>query len=128
MDKKKISNLRRELKQLRAGKYNLKTKKLTRFAGKIGRKPDTTRGKEPTYVSESFPELNPLSIPGHKAVNPFTADNIMDTFEADLDKWEDRLEEQEAKQAKETKSHDNPKQLPEKTVRKDSDSGGTKGL
>src|SRR5436309_11340066 len=115
MDKKKLGKLRRELKQLRAGKHNIKTADLTRFAGKVGRKQDRSRGKEPTYVSVAFPELNPLSIPGHKTVNPYTADSIMDIFEADLDKWEDSLDQQEAKEAtkaKETGTHGQSKQLP----------------
>lgn len=119
MNKKKLGKLRRELEQLRAGKHNLKTIDLTRFAGKVGRKEDRSRGKEPTYVSTAFPELNPLSIPGHKTVNPYTADSIMDTFEADLDRWEDRLEEEERK------TNDNSKQIPGKTIRKGSHSGGT---
>lgn len=131
MDRKKLGRLRRELKQLRAAKYNLKTKKLTQFAKKIGRKRDPLRGKEPTYVSVPFPELNPLAIPGHKTVNPFTGDSIMDTFEADLDKWEDHLDEQDAKKPtvpKETKTHDQRQQLPAKTVREDGDSSGTEGF
>jgi hypothetical protein len=119
MDRKKLSKLRRELKQLRAGKYNATSKKLKRFARKIGREHDPSRGKEPTYVSVPFPECNPLSIPAHKTVNPFTADNIMDDFEADLDRWEDSLEKLEAK------TNDKFKQLPAKTIRKNSDSSGT---
>jgi hypothetical protein len=119
MNKKKIAKLRRELKQLRDAKYSLKRSDLTGFAGKVGRKEDTSRGKEPTYVSVFFPELRPLSIPGHREVNPFTANSILDTLEADLDKLEAWVDEQEAKA-----KNENAKGLPPTTVRSDSDPSG----
>lgn len=115
MTKRKLAKLRRELKKLRAGKYNLKSSDLTSFAKKVGRKPDTSRGKEPTYVSVIFSDLRPLSIPGHTAINPYTADSIMDTFDADLNKWASWLEKQEAK------TNGESQKLPPATVRKDRD-------
>ncbi len=123
MNKKKVARLRRELKQLRDAKYSLKRSDLTRFAGKLGRKENTSRGKEPTYTSTFFPELRPLSIPSHREVNPFTANSILDTLETDLDKLEAWVNEQEEKAKNERK-----KELPPTTVRTDSDSGGTKQL
>jgi hypothetical protein len=119
MNKKKIAKLHRELRQLRDAKYSLKRSDLTRFAGKVGRKEDTSRGKEPTYISVCFPELRPLSIPGHREVNPFTANSILDTLEADLKKLEAWVEEQEAKA-----KNDSTEGIPPKTVRPDSDSSG----
>lgn len=111
MDQKLVDRLRRELEQLRSRKYNLKSSDLTRFAGKVGRKRDTSRGKEPTYVSTVSPGARPLSIPGHRKINPYTADAIMDSFEADLDRWEELLED------KETKANENSKRLPPATIR-----------
>jgi hypothetical protein len=116
MTKKKLSKLRRELKQLRAGKYNIKPSDLRSFAGKVGRKLSGLRGKEPTYVSIPFPHLNPLSIPGHPTINPFTAENIMDILETDLDAWEDLLE-------KESLKNENSKKLPPATIRTDRNTG-----
>jgi hypothetical protein len=119
MNKKKIAKLRRELRQLRDAKYSLKLADLTGFAGKVGRKENTSRGKEPTYVSVYFPELRPLSIPSHSKVNPFTANSILDTLEADLDKLEAWVKEQEAKA-----KNDSTEGIPPETVRPDCDSSG----
>jgi hypothetical protein len=118
MNKKKLAKLRRELKQLRAGKHNLKMSDLPRFAAKVGRRPDPKRGKEPTYISHAFPELSPLSIPSHRVVKAYTAEAIMDILEADLDKWESRLEEQELKE------NENTKRLPATSIRSDGDPNG----
>jgi hypothetical protein len=115
MDKSKLEKLRNELEALRAGKYNLKTSDLTRFAGKVGRTRDTSRGKEPTYVSV-IPGMRPLSIPGHRRINLHTAQSILDTLEADLNRWEELLEE------KERKANENRKRLPPATIRTHRDS------
>jgi hypothetical protein len=119
MDKKRLRKLRRELDELRIGKYNLKTSDLVRFAGKVGRKENTLRGKEPTFISVPFPELRPLSISSHKTINPHTANAILDSLEADLNKWEDSLE------AQERKTNGNDKKLPPETICTDSDPSGT---
>jgi len=116
MNKRKIAKLRRDLEALRARRYNLKHSDLESFATKVWRKRDTTRGKEPQYVSIQFPELHPLSIPGHKRVNPYTADSVMDTFEADLNKWDSWLDEQE-------ENKNDSKRLSKQALRKDRDSG-----
>lgn len=115
MDQRKITKLRRELRKLRSGKYNLKPSKLATFAGKVGRVRDTSRGKEPTYIS-IIPGIRPLSIPGHPTINPHTADAILDVLEADLDRWEDSLK------AEEKKTNENSKGLPQTTVYKKHDS------
>jgi hypothetical protein len=122
MNKKKLAKLRRELKQLRDAKYSLKLSDLTRFAGKVGRKENTSRGKEPTYISVFFPELRPLSIPGNKKVNPFTANSILDTLEADLIRLETWVQEQESKSNEKTTG------LLATTLRSDNDSSGPKQL
>jgi hypothetical protein len=92
MDQKKIEELRDELEQLRGAKYNLKSSDLTRFAQKLGRYP-ANRGKEPTFKS-NLPGRRPISIPGHRKVNPFTASSILDDFEEDIDALEEQLEAQ----------------------------------
>jgi hypothetical protein len=119
MNKHGIAKLRRELEQLRVGKYNLKSSDLTRFAAKVGRKRDTSRGKEPTYVSILLPGARPLSIPGHRKIKPYTADAIMDILEADLDRWEELLEEKEAK------ANEKSKRLPPATIRTNRNPSGT---
>lgn len=122
MNRKKIAKLRRELESLRAGKYNLRPTDLVRFARKVGRDPDTSRGKEPTYVSV-LPGTRPLSIPAHPKINPYTAESILDHLEADLDRWEDLAE---AAEAEEKNKNENSKGLPSATIRKGGDSGRTK--
>jgi hypothetical protein len=116
MTKKKLAKLRRELDGLRAGKYSLKTSDLISFAKKVGRKRDTSRGKEPTYICESIDGVRPLSIPGHNTINPHTAGSILDSLEADLDRWEAWIEQQEQQHGQ---SKDD---LPSKALRQDSDS------
>jgi len=96
MNLRKLAQLRRELEGLRRARNNLRRSDLVRFANKVGRQPDTKRGKEPTYVSP-IPGVRPLSIPSHKRINPYTADSIMDTFEDDLARWEESLEERKMK-------------------------------
>lgn len=124
MTKKKLAKLRRELNQLRSAKYNIKHSDLTGFARKVGRKPDTSRGKEPQYVSILFPDLRPISIPGHTFVNPHTANAILDDFERmDLFKLEAWLEQQEEKE-----KNDKHKGIPPETVRQSSDSSESKQL
>lgn len=117
MTKRKLAKLRRELESLRAGRYNLRYCELVRFAETLGRRFDPSRGKEPTYVSTPFPQLRPLSIPGHRNANPYTAGSILDSLEQDINHWEDFVEAEEAK-----KKNEKPKGLPPATIRKNSDS------
>jgi len=91
MTAKKLRQLRRELEELKRRKRNLTGRDLTRFAERIGRK-RANRGDEPTYVSELLPRSNPISIPGHRGnVKVGTAGNILDQFEADLDRLEESI-------------------------------------
>ena len=84
MDEKKLRRLRRELAVLRNGVANMPSRKLERFAGKLGRHPSKT-GKEHTWVSHVLPQSRPISIPHHsRPLNKYTADNILDLFEKDL--------------------------------------------
>jgi len=108
MDLIQIEALRQELEQLRSAKYNLKSRDLIRFATKLGRSL-ANRGKEPTYKS-NIPGRRPLSIPGHRKVNPYTASSILDDFEADLDALED-IEEQRIENEKQNRGKLQPKAL-----------------
>ena len=121
MNKKKLAKLRRESDKLRAGKNNIKSSQLIRFAGKLGRQRDTSRGKEPTYVNVYFPELNPLSIPAPN-IKPYTAVNVLDILEQDFAKWEAVAE---AEKVEETKAHENDNAISAITVRTDRDPSGT---
>jgi hypothetical protein len=117
MKAKKLSRLRRELRRLRTAKYNLSASDLVGFAKKVGRFLNPHRGKEPTYVSV-LPNKNPLSIPGHSTVNPYTADAILDVLEADLDSWQAIVEQQE-------KKDEDPEGLSKGTIRTNRDPGNT---
>jgi hypothetical protein len=110
MNLDKIASLREELEGLRRGKHNLKSNDLTRFAGQLGRVPKI-RGKEPTYVQPNIPGSRPISIPGHRKVNPYTASSIMDDFESDLDAFE-AIETERIAREKQDKS----KKLPPKAL------------
>jgi hypothetical protein len=110
MRKDDIKRLREELQQLRLSKYNLKRSDLVRFAERVGRYPYMKHGKEPTWRSD-IPGRNPLSIPGHRKVKPYTANKILDILEADIDTLEDMLEEKERRQ------NENRKRLPPATLR-----------
>ena len=91
MNPKRLEKLRRDLEKLRR-KGDIKERELRSLAERVGRKRGT-RGKEPTYVSERFPD-RPLSIPAQRVVNRYTALGILDELEQDLDEIEARLGEQ----------------------------------
>jgi hypothetical protein len=47
------------------------------------------RGSEPTFVSDAFPGLRPLTIPSHsKPLKRFTALSVLDQLEEDIAEWE----------------------------------------
>ena len=86
MNQKRLAKLRRDIEGLRR-KGGIKGRELRKIAGAVGRKLGQ-RGKEPTWVSERFPD-RPLSIPGQsKDINRFTALDILDQLEQDLDEIE----------------------------------------
>ena len=69
----------------------IKTRELEELAKALGRKLDTQRGKEPTWVSE-LPGRNAVSIPRHGGgdLKRGTAGNILYQLELDLDELEER--------------------------------------
>ncbi|HEX9989277.1 MAG TPA: hypothetical protein VGE45_12465 [Chloroflexia bacterium] len=94
MNKNKISKLKKQLVRLRNGSASIKSDDLQRFAKQLGRV-RSSRGKEPTYVSELLPYSAPISIPDHSGtLKRFTAENILDAFEQDIFAFEEELEQE----------------------------------
>lgn len=85
MKSNKVAKLRRELESLRR-RGGIKPNELESLARSLGRAKHP-RGSEPTWVSEEFPNLRPVSIPHHggRDLNRFTAGGILDQLEVDLD-------------------------------------------
>jgi hypothetical protein len=94
MDRKKLEELRRRLAGLRGTQP--KAWVLQSLAKQLGRK-EVNRGKEPTYESETFPQLRPLSIPNHKGrdIPTGTTKSVLDQMEEDIDSWDESLPKQE---------------------------------
>jgi hypothetical protein len=94
MDTKKFRKLVRELEDLR--RTSPKALAIERLAKKLGRV-KVNRGKEPTWVSEAFPALRPLSIPRHggKDLSPGVKNTVLAQLEGDLFAWEAQIEANE---------------------------------
>lgn len=94
MDRRRLENLRRKVESYRHSQP--KAKQLRALAKGLGRE-KANRGKEPTFVSKSFPSLSPLSIPEHKGrdLPSGTKGSILNQLEYDLIAWDERLSEQE---------------------------------
>lgn len=98
MNKKSIVKIERKLASLRARSAGLRRRDLERIAKSLGRR-KFDRGKEPTYISEAFPnELRPLTIPGHVTIKRGTALSILNQLEEDVFKWKEWLEVNEPHQ------------------------------
>lgn len=82
-----IEKRREEIEALRRT-GGIKRRTLERLARKIGRVRHS-RGKEPNWVSTVLPDARPLSIPAHNTLNRYTAQNILDALESDLDAIEE---------------------------------------
>jgi len=95
MNRKKLDKLKRELAGLRQGRH--KALAFQRLAGKLGRKENTKRGKEPMWESESFRDLYPLAIPDHggKDISPGVQRQLLNLLEEDVLRWEELLEAEE---------------------------------
>lgn len=87
MNKNKLRSIRKRITACR-GRGGIKAEELEGLAKELGRVL-SRRGKEPTWVSEPFPTLRPVSIPHHgsRDLNRFTAGTILDQFEFDLELW-----------------------------------------
>jgi hypothetical protein len=96
MNKKKLRRLKRRLATLRQRIGNIKSSELQRLAQALGRYHDTSRGKEPTFVSQLLHHSRPISIPNHPgSLKKFTAGNILDKLEEDIVALEELLAEEE---------------------------------
>jgi hypothetical protein len=93
MNRKKLNKLRNWLDNLRK-KGGIPSSELECLAKALGRVL-SGRGKHPTWVNETFPELRPLSIPRHGStdLNRLTANSILDQLDLDIDKFEEYLED-----------------------------------
>jgi len=93
MNREKLQKLRKWVEKLRkkGGIGNSELESLARALGRVRSK----KGKHPTWVNKTFPDLRPLSIPHHgsKDLNRITANNILDQLELDINKFEEIIEE-----------------------------------
>lgn len=91
MNPKKLAKIGREIDGLRRRLGSIKGRELEDVAKKLGRKIDTQRGKEPTWVSD-LPGRDALSIPRHGGsdLRIGTAGSILYQLELDLDELEDQ--------------------------------------
>jgi hypothetical protein len=93
MNPKKLKKLRRDIDNfLRRGGIN--SRELEALARALGRKRHP-RGSDPAWVSE-LAGSHPISIPNHPTdLNRFTARNILDQLEADIDRLEANDDEED---------------------------------
>ena len=90
MTPKKLAKVQQEWQELRR-KGGVKSTELQSLAKKLRRR-RLNRGKEPTWVSEVFPDLRPLSIPDHPGdLNKFTAAGILSQLDEDIERFKQAL-------------------------------------
>lgn len=88
MNRKKLTELRRELREMYKSPQNRNHKEFISIAKQLGRR-EVDRGKEPTYVKDDNPVLcPPLSIPKHGELKVGTARSIIQALLNDVDVWE----------------------------------------
>ncbi|MBH2042094.1 MAG: hypothetical protein I8H87_00855 [Comamonadaceae bacterium] len=89
-----LKRLKAELKQLRSNFAPINSNVLEKYANAVGRQKEN-RGKEPTWVRKLDPHLSPpLSIPNHsKDVKAGTGRSIIDQLLADIDEWEQFIDQ-----------------------------------
>jgi hypothetical protein len=98
MNRKKLKKLRQQIDSLRRC-GGVKTRELEELAKALGRRRHK-RGSEPAWVSEVLADSYPISIPSHTAdLNKFTARNILNQLESDLDKLEEICTEEDLNNA-----------------------------
>jgi hypothetical protein len=99
MNRTKLNKLRAQLDKMR--REQLKAADLERLANKLGRK-KVVRGKEPTWESEFFRELRPLTIPHHgaKDLSIGVKRSVLNALEDDLLAWEAKLDDEEEERGK----------------------------
>lgn len=94
MNRKRLDEIRRELASMR--RRQPKARELHELAKALGAR-EVNRGKEPTFASDSFPWLRPISIPNHKGrdIPTGTRNNILNQLEDYLAEWDQTLSEEE---------------------------------
>ncbi len=67
------------------------------LAQKLGRRP-CNRGKHPTYISDDFRDLRPISIPSHAGgfLKRGTILSILDDLHEDISRWQEYLDANES--------------------------------
>lgn len=92
--RRKLRRLQKRIGVLRGSPR--KAKELETLAKAFGRK-RAKRGKEPTWVSQTFPHLRPLSIPRHPGdLKRWTTESILDHLERfDVAAWQENLRAEE---------------------------------
>ena len=91
MNRKKLDKLEQQIEAIRK-KGGIKSSELESLAKELGRV-KSKRGKEPTWISEQFNDLRPVSIPRHgsRDLNRYTAGGIIDQLELDVERWEEEM-------------------------------------
>ena len=102
MTRRKLNDLWRKFESLRASRGDVSVRQLVGLATSLGRRKKKKRRGEPMYVSDTFPFLRPIPIPGHSKISPRTAQKILTWLEADFFHWDEKLHQQEI-QTKKTK-------------------------
>ena len=85
-NQRKLDKIRREIVSARKGIHNVTGRDLRSIAKRLGRERDTSRGKEPTFVSIWF-KTNPISIPDDVKADG-TKRSILDDLEDDIFRFE----------------------------------------
>jgi hypothetical protein len=106
MTPRKLHKLKLELASYR--RSQAKAADLESLASRLGRK-KVKRGSEPTWESQEFADVYPLSIPHHggKDLPIGTRRSILDQLQEDVFAWERRLDEKEDDEDGETDDSDN---------------------
>lgn len=97
MSPRKLAKIRADLESMQLNAQACTESDLIEIAKRLRRHRTTTRGKEPTYVREHDPILQPpLSIPAHgKNMKIGTTKNIIFMLLNDVDVWQQYLDQQE---------------------------------
>lgn len=93
-DRRRLEKLRSDIASAR--RSSKRAADLEALAKQLGRS-KVKRGKEPTWESDEFVGLVPISIPHHggKDIARGTKNSILDQLEDDLIAWEEYLDEQD---------------------------------
>jgi hypothetical protein len=95
MDERKLGRISQRHSKLRGA--SRKPRELESLAKALGRRL-ANRGKHPTWVSDPFQTLRPVSIPHHsKDILPRVVESILDGLEMDIWAWREELNKEKQK-------------------------------